>query len=127
MEVYVRPFPAPGGKWQVSTGGGWELAWSPKGDELFYRTGERKEKMMAVAVQTQPIFSAGKPRLLFEGSYITGTSGGGSGAGALYSVSPDGQRFLMTKAPDQQPTGLTQINVVLNWFEELKQKVHTVK
>jgi serine/threonine protein kinase len=118
MEVYVRPFPGPGGKWQVSTDGGSEMVWSPKGNELFYRTGARREKMMAVDVQTQPIFTAGKPRLLFEGPYIAATGGGGAGAGATYSVSPDGQRFLMTKAPDQRQAALTQINVVLNWFEE---------
>ena len=38
-------------------------------------------------------------------------------------MTPDGQRFLMVKAPEQAQTALTQINVVLNWFEELKQKV----
>ena len=42
-----------------------------------------------------------------------------------YDVSPDGQRFLMLKATDQPAP--TQINVVLNWFEELKQKVPTGK
>ena len=119
-EVYVRPFPGPGGKWQVSTEGGSELAWNPKGKELFFRTGGQKEKMMVVEVQTQPTFTAGKPRLLFEGAY---GANGPTAAGAFYSVSPDGQRFLMTKAPDQQQTSLTQINVVLNWFEELKKKV----
>ena len=42
-----------------------------------------------------------------------------------YSVSPDGQRFLMVRAKEQQQqhTAATQINVVLNWFEELKQRV----
>ena len=74
--------------------------------------------MMVVDYQTQPTFSAGKPRLLFEGNYIAN-----NGAGAYYSVAPDGQRFLMVKAPDQAQVALTQINVVLNWFEELKQKV----
>ena len=91
--------------------------WSPKGNELFYRTGARREKMMVVDYQTQPTFSAGKPRLLFEGNYV------GLGTGAYYSVTPDAQRFLMVKAPDQAEAALTQINVVLNWFEELKQKV----
>jgi eukaryotic-like serine/threonine-protein kinase len=117
-EVYVRPFPGPGGKWQISTEGGSEAAWSPKGNELFYRTGGQREKMMVVVYQTQPTFSAGKSRLLFEGNYVAG-----GGAGAFYSVSPDGQRFLMTKTPDQPQATLTQINMVLNWFEELKQKV----
>jgi serine/threonine-protein kinase len=120
LEVYVRPFPGPGGKWQISTEGGAELAWNPKGKELFFRTGARKEKMMVVEYQTQPTFSAGKPRLLFEGNYVANAP---ANAAAFYSVAPDGQRFLMTKTPEQPQAALTQINVVLNWFEELKQKV----
>jgi serine/threonine-protein kinase len=120
LEVYVRPFPGPGGKWQISTEGGTELAWNPKGKELFYRTGGQKEKMMVVEYQTQPTFTVGKPRLLFEGNYVANTP---TAAGAFYSVAPDGQRFLMTKTPDQPQAALTQINVVLNWFEELKQRV----
>lgn len=42
------------------------------------------------------------------------------GAGPDYGISPDGQRFLMIKQTEQQETALTQVNVVLNWFEELK-------
>ena len=40
-----------------------------------------------------------------------------------YDISPDGQRFLMTKVPDQPQAALTQIHIVLNWFEELKRRV----
>ena len=119
-EVYVRPFPGPGGKWQVSTDGGSEAEWSRKGNELFYRSGAQKEKMMAVDVQTQPTFIAGKPRLLFQGAYVAN-----GGVGAWYSVSGDGQRFLMMKASDQPQSSLTQINIVLNWLEELKRLVPT--
>jgi Tol biopolymer transport system component len=121
LEIYVRPFPGPGGKWQISTEGGTEAAWSPNGKELSFRTGQ-KEKMMVVDVQTQPTFSAGKARLLFEGPYTPGTQ-----TGAFYSVSPDGERFLMMKPVEAQTSALTQINVVLNWFEELKRKVPTGK
>jgi serine/threonine-protein kinase len=117
IEVYVRPFPGPGGKWQVSVDGGSQAVWSSKGNELFYRTGNSQEKMMVVDIQTQPTFSAGKPRLLFEGSYV-----GGAGA-AMYSASPDGQRFLMSKTPDQVQASLTEFNVVVNWFTELQRRV----
>ena len=68
------------------------LLWNPKGKELFYRTGAQREKMMVVEYQTEPTFSAGKPRLLFEGNYTAGAPAGG---GAQYSIMPDGQRFLM--------------------------------
>ena len=105
-EIYVQPFPGPGGKWQVSTEGGSEARWAANGRELFYRNGDR---MMVVEVSATPSgFSAGKPRLLFEGKYL---AGGRTGA---YSVSPDGQRFLMIQTVEpEQPA--TQINVVLNW------------
>jgi eukaryotic-like serine/threonine-protein kinase len=114
FEIYVQPYPGPGGKWQISTEGGAEPVWNPNGRELFYRSGD---KMMAVEITTQPSFSAGKSKVLFEGRYqptpATLTN---------YDVSPDGQRFLMLK-PSEQAQALTQINVVLNWFEELKRKV----
>jgi serine/threonine protein kinase/Tol biopolymer transport system component len=118
-EIYVQPYPGPGGKWQVSTEGGREPVWNPIGQELFYRSGD---KMMAVDVTTQPSFAAGKPRVLFEGNYVPAIF-----TVPNYDVSPDGQRFLMIKPVEQAKAAPTQINVVLNWFEELKQKVPTAK
>jgi predicted Ser/Thr protein kinase len=117
-EIYVRPYPGPGGKYQISTEGGTEPVWNPKGRELFYRTGN---KMMAVEVTTQGAFSAGKPRVLFEGAYVPTPR-----SLPNYDVSPDGQRFLMLKATEQAQAP-TQINVVLNWFEELKRRVPSGK
>src|SRR5271157_62385 len=114
-EVYVQLFPGPGGKYQISTEGGTEPVWNPKGRELFYRSGG---KMMAVDIATQPSFSAGKPKVLFEGHYqptpLTFPN---------YDVSADGQRFLMLKPVEAGEGAPTQINVVLNWFEELKRRV----
>ena len=66
-EIYVQPYPGPGGKWQISTEGGTEPVWNRNGRELFYRSGD---KMMAVDIATQPSFAAGKPRMLFEGPYV---------------------------------------------------------
>src|SRR5437762_6529613 len=65
-EVYVQPFPGPGGKWQISTEGGREPAWARSARELFYRNGG---KMMVADVLTQPTFTAARPRMLFEGHY----------------------------------------------------------
>jgi Tol biopolymer transport system component len=117
-EIYVQPYPGPGGKWQISTEGGTEPVWNPNGRELFYRSGG---KMMAVDIATQPGFAAGKPRVLFEGPYVPTPA-----TLPNYDVTLDGQRFLMVK-PSEQEAAPTQINVVLNWFEELKQKVPTGK
>jgi eukaryotic-like serine/threonine-protein kinase len=118
-EIYVQPYPGPGGKWQISTEGGSEPVWNRNGGELFYRSGDR---MMAVEIATQPSFAAGTPRMLFEGRYQSAPF-----PIANYDVSPDGQSFLMLKTIEQVEGAPTQINVVLNWFEELKQKVPTGK
>ena len=114
-EIYVQPYPGPGMYRQISTEGGTEPVWNPTGKELFYRRGG---KMMAVEIRTQPSLSAGKPRVLFEGPYLLTP-----GTLPNYDVSPDGQRFLMLKPTQQARAAPTQINVVLNWFEELKQRV----
>jgi eukaryotic-like serine/threonine-protein kinase len=116
-EIYVQPYPGPGGKWQISTEGGREPVWNRNGRELFYRTGD---KMMAVEITTQPSFSVGKPRMLFEGRYRPTPA-----TSPNYDVSPDGQRFLMLKPTESVEAAPTQINVVLNWFEELKRRVPT--
>ena len=75
--------------------------------------------MMAVDITTQPRFSSGKPRELFAGEYLEQGQ-----AGIQYDVSPDGLRFLTVKA-SEPATSATQINVVLNWSEELKRRVPT--
>ncbi len=69
-------------------------------------------KMMVVPIQTQPTFRAGKLKVLFEGKY-----------GVFFDISPDGERFLMSKIESNQRVPSLQINVVLNWFEELKRRV----
>jgi Tol biopolymer transport system component len=113
-EIYVQPYPGPGGKWQISTEGGTEPVWNPNGRDLFYRNGD---KMMAVDVSTQPSFSPGTPRALFERHYRLTPF---PQTIPTFDVSSDGQRFLMIKENEQAST---QINIVLNWFEELKQRV----
>jgi len=117
-EIYVQPYPGPGGRSQVSIEGGTEPVWNPNGRELFYRNGD---KLMAVDITTQPTFSAGQPKLLFEGSYLLAL-----GYAPGYDVSPDGQRFLMAIGSEPGASD-TQINVVLDWFEDLKRLVPATK
>ena len=114
-EVMIRPFPGPGSAIQVSTDGGHEPLWSPDGREVFFRdyTGTR---MYAVDVDTAPRLRIGRPQLLFTGPFFEGRV-----YGRNYDVTPDGRRFLMVM--DAQPESVTQIRVVLNWFEELEQLV----
>jgi Tol biopolymer transport system component/predicted Ser/Thr protein kinase len=118
-EIYVKPFPGPGGTRQISTEGGTEPVWNRNGRELFYRNGD---KMMAVDISSESGFSAGTPRMLFEGAYLPTPL-----TTPNYDVSADGQRFLMLKPVEESQAAPTQINVVLNWTEELKQKVPTGK
>ena len=110
VEVWVKPYPGQGGIVQISTDGGLEPVWAQSGKELFYRTGDR---MMVVSVQANTTFKAEKPRLLFEGSYRYNYTGVTSN----YDITADGQQFVMVKEET------SQINVVLNWFEELKRLV----
>jgi serine/threonine-protein kinase len=115
FEVYVRSFPGPGPKWQISTEGGSNPRWSRSGRELFFRNADR---MMSVDVEMKPTFRAGRPQTLFEGHYY--------GWDNDYDVAPDGTRFLMIK-PDPEESGPAHVNVVLNWFEEVKRRVPGAK
>jgi serine/threonine-protein kinase len=114
-QIYVQPFLGPRRKWQISTDGGSAPRWSRSGRELFYRIGD---KMMAVDITSGPGFVAGSPRLLFEVPLV---SYGDSFIS--YDVAPDG-RFLGIRDVNPDPP-TNQINVVLNWFEELKRRVPT--
>jgi Tol biopolymer transport system component len=113
-EIYVRPFPGPGEKWAISTEGGNEPVWPRNGRQIFYRTGDA---MMAVDVETTPTFSAGKPRRLFEKPFERSIA-----FWPNYDVSADGQRLLMIKNVDQTAAP-NRLSVVLNWDEDLKQRV----
>lgn len=118
-EIYVRAFPGPGLKLQVSNGGGTDPVWRRSGGELFYRAGN---KMMAVSVATSPRFRASAPKQLWEGAYShgTGASCGMPGVSSSnYDVTADGQRFLMVRDDDQDAYS-TKIVVVLNWAEQVK-------
>jgi serine/threonine protein kinase len=126
-EIYVRPFPdVEGGRQKVSTDGGDSALWSRNGRELFYRNGDA---VMTVLVQTEPTFSLGIPRILFRRTYASE----GNPLFNRWDVSPDGKRFLMIKAvqpaetPGEKPPAAEapqwRINIVLNWHEELKQRV----
>jgi hypothetical protein len=118
-EVYVRPFPGPGMKQQVSSEGGIQPLWAKDGKQLFFRW---QDQVWVVDVRTDGGFAASKPRLLFErpghamGAPIRG-----------YDLSLDGKRFLMVKFEQTKPTPVTEMMLVQNWFKELKRLVPTGK
>ena len=111
-EVYVQAYPGLGGKWQVSAEGGTNPRWAKGGRELLYRNGDR---VIGVAVETTPAFRVSAVLPLFEARHPPVTFETG------WDVAPDGQRLLMIKSEDQTET--SELDVVLNWFEELKRRV----
>jgi serine/threonine protein kinase/Tol biopolymer transport system component len=120
-EVYVRPFPDAGGKWQISSEGGSQPLWGRNGRRLFYRwrSPQRQQQAWAVDIATGGEFSVARPRLLFEGS------GFQDGIPRVWDTSLDGQRFLMVKMEERKPAPLTEMVLVENWFEELRRLAST--
>lgn len=105
-EVYVQPFPAGSGRWQISTEGGAQPQWSRSGRELFYLAPDRK--LMAVPIRSGAGFEPGSPRALFQ-TEVTGLVD----ARNHYVVAADGERFLVNTVVEEPPSA--PINVVVNW------------
>ena len=115
-EVYVRPFPGPGGETLVSTGGGRSPVWGPDDTELFYDLLEETQ-MMVASLQIEPFLVLGEARLFDTVRFWNIDNR------AHHDVHPDGQRFLMLAESENESR--PRINVILNWFEELKRLVPT--
>jgi len=116
--VFVTDFPAAQGRWQISANGTAPL-WSADGRTLYYQqqTPDGHLAVFAVDVPDTPVFAPGRTTMLFEGPFV-----GSIAFGRSYDIAPDGERFLMVR----QPTGgevLTNLAVVVNWFEELRRRV----
>jgi serine/threonine protein kinase/Tol biopolymer transport system component len=112
MEVYVQPWPGPGGKWQISNAGGGDPHWRGDGKEIFYATAENA--VMAVPVSAGASFEVGAPVKLFERPLVS--------VGVIvrnrFTVTPDGQRFLVVSSAEAG--ALPSFDVVLDWTAELK-------
>jgi len=122
-EVYVAPYPALEPRERISTEGGLHPLWAPDGRNLYYRMGTtvedmeqrflgQKSRIMAVSIETKPTLKVGQPRMLFEGPYFE--------SGHDIAVTPDGKGFILIRENDT--TGPREIEVVVNWPEELKQR-----
>jgi serine/threonine-protein kinase len=102
-EVFVVPASGGEGKWQISSAGGMTPRWSPSGKEIFYLEGER---LMVVAVKTEPKFEPGVPQELFSKPDLQ-----------YFDVFPDGDHFLIVEAPETPSR--RSLGVVVNWFSVL--------
>jgi Tol biopolymer transport system component/tRNA A-37 threonylcarbamoyl transferase component Bud32 len=120
-EVYVRPFPGPGGRWQISTGGGSFPLWTRDGRELLFETPDNR--VMAVDYTANgDSFVAGKPRVWTE-TRLRPTA-----PYSNYDLAPDGKRLAAMVADDasgdKPPTHLT---FLLNFFDELRRRAPSSK
>jgi serine/threonine protein kinase len=111
-QIYVQSFPDSGGKRQVSTNGGYYLAWRRDGKELFYVAADKK--MMAVDVKADgPNFEVGTPKPLFDLRVPSFNA-----AQTQFAVTADGQKFLVANSYGELSSA--PIEVVLNWTADLK-------
>lgn len=107
-EAYLRPFPGPGGKWQISVGGADGAGFAHSGREVIYRHGP---KFFTVPVETRPAVRIGRPQLLFEKQHHEGG----------WDLAKDDQRLILVR--DETPPTTNQMQIVLNWFSELERRV----
>jgi Tol biopolymer transport system component len=108
FEIYVRPFPGPGGQWQLSTLGGTQPRWGRNGKELFYLAADGKLMAVSIAVKDE-IVEPSDPVPLFQPRIVTTTT---STYRAQYDVSKDG-RFLINVPAEDATT--SPITLLLNW------------
>ena len=109
-EVYVRAL-LEGEEYPISVDGGTGPVWSRDGRQLYYSRGKQ---MMVVDIDPSDGLDVSPPRQLFSGPFRMGFPN--------YDVSPDGERFVMVRYGEES---IPRINVVQNWFEELKRLVPT--
>ncbi|MCA1789890.1 MAG: hypothetical protein LC667_08525, partial [Thioalkalivibrio sp.] len=110
IQIHVRPYPEGAPRITITTEGGDRPFWNPNGGELFYRCS--KTAYCVIPVETEPTFSAGEPRVLFEADFLP------SALETSIDVTPDGERFLVVKpAPEGAPQ--RKIVYIPNWIHEL--------
>ena len=116
-EIYVRPYPGPGGKWQISTDGGNYPHWTKNGRELVYRASTRR--WMSVSVSTEGnSLKIGTPQLLFEGEFVD------SADSSNYDVSADGSWFALLRFDEkEEQSDESHLTFIFNWFEEVRRLV----
>jgi len=112
FQVFVRDYPGPGGKWQVSTGGGSNPRWSRDGSELYYRY---VKELFAVAIdESSGSFKASRPTVVFDNLNPVGGQ-------YDYDVFDTDEFLLLEPVGDDE--GLIGVTVMVNWLDELERRV----
>ena len=104
MEVYVTPFPGPGRRWQLTSGGANHPDWQPDGRRLIYRTSEGAVEAVSVTPRGGEL-QFGPPEPLFKP--------GLTDREPLVALAPDGKRILSVEPADVKSA--ETVNVVVNW------------
>ena len=113
----MRPYPGPGGKWQISTSGREMPTWAKNGRELFYRTADSRIMVVTYSAEGDTL-RAGRPRLWSE-EQITDRGMGGN-----FALHPDGKRFAVLKATEgTEEVALDHLTLVTNWFDEVRRRI----
>ncbi|MFQ5768573.1 MAG: TolB family protein, partial [Acidobacteriota bacterium] len=115
-EVYVRPFPGPGGKRQISRQGGLEPYWSRDGKDLFFR---RTTALYRAHVDTRTGFRAGNPEQVLDDLPDAGQT-----LIRQYTLHPDGRRLLTLETRAGRSERPSQVNFVSHWFDEIRAKIN---
>jgi Tol biopolymer transport system component len=116
-EVYVRPFPGPGAKWQVSAGGGNNPAWSQTRQELLFRALDNRIMVSSYTIAGD-VFRADKPALWSETRFIPREP---RPALRIFELHPDGEHVAIAGVPED-PTAARRDRVVFvfNFFDQLR-------
>jgi len=117
--VAVEPFPATGSKFLIDNNG-LHPVWSRDGTTLFFRRRNTGE-FFATRVMTESAFSFSAPQQL----PITFSGRQSNVSARNYDITPDGKFIGVEPAGEGQLDNKPQINVVLNWHEELKRLAPT--
>ena len=125
-EIYVSPWPSLAWNRQISKGGGEEPRWNPNGKEIIYRSvreGIPKQgsdrwgtQCLSVNLEFEPEFKHRSPEVLFEGPYA-------NVPGYSWDISNDGERFLLIENVEHQSEPVTELVIVSNFFDMLREKV----
>jgi hypothetical protein len=113
FELYVRPFPGPGAKHQVSADQTFDVHyWSADGTKLFYRSGDGR-RMLSVPVRTEGAeFEYGTPSRLFE---LNPDEYPDMGFWGSFAAAPDGSGFALVKQAQPEPAARTYLMLMLDW------------
>jgi serine/threonine-protein kinase len=114
QEIYVQPFPGPGGRWQISAGGGASPRWS-RSNELVYRAPDGRIMVVTYTV-TGDSFVPSAPKLWSPGQFLT------RGPNTTFDLHPDGKRVAVLKSTGVNTAPINKVTFFFNFFDDLRHR-----